>query len=71
MRSARSMAARILPHEERHAAARMHAVADLPAEREDDFADRHLKAMIESMSRAGCSEREIVDAVERASGRRR
>jgi hypothetical protein len=28
--------------------------------------DRHLKMMIESMSRAGCSEREIVAAVERA-----
>jgi hypothetical protein len=31
--------------------------------------DNHLKAMIESMSRAGYSEREIVNAVQRASGR--
>ena len=69
MRSARSMAARILPLEERPLA-RMQAVPDLPAEHEEDFADRHLKVMIESMSRSGCSEREIVDAVERASGQR-
>lgn len=69
MRSARSMAARILPLDERPVAL-MQAVPDLPAEREDDFADRHLKVMIESMSRAGCSEREIVEAVERTSGQR-
>jgi hypothetical protein len=31
--------------------------------------DNHLKVMIESMSRAGCSEREIVNAVQQASGR--
>ena len=69
MRSARSMAARILPIEERPVA-RMQIVPDLPAEHEEDYGDRHLKVMIESMSRAGCSEREIVDAVERASRQR-
>ena len=31
--------------------------------------DNHLKVMIESMSRAGCSEQEIVNAVQQASGR--
>lgn len=69
MRSARSMAARILPLEDRPVV-QMHAVADLSAEPEEDYADRHLKVMIESMSRAGCSEREIVEAVERASRHR-
>ena len=43
--------------------------AIVPVKREQDLADRHLKVLIESMSRAGCSEREIVAAVERASGR--
>jgi IS30 family transposase len=31
-------------------------------------ADFHLRVMIESMSRAGCSEREIAAAVKRAGG---
>ena len=31
--------------------------------------EQHLRIMIESMLRAGCSEREIVAAVERATGR--
>jgi hypothetical protein len=35
--------------------------------RPDD--DQHLKVMIESLVRAGCSEREIVAAVERACDR--
>ena len=35
----------------------------------NDNNDNHLKVMIESMNRAGCSEREIVNAVQRASGR--
>jgi CheY-like chemotaxis protein len=46
----------------------VHAVADVFAERRRGADDRHLKVMIESMVRAGCSEREIVAAVERESG---
>ena len=65
MRSARSMAARILPFDV-SPIARMHVVPD-PVEDSDD---RHLKVLIESLSRAGCSEREIVRAVEEASRRR-
>jgi hypothetical protein len=61
------MAARILPFEDTPVV-QMHAVPDIRTEPADDFADRHLKVMIESMSRAGYSEREIVRAVERASG---
>jgi len=38
---------------------------------EREFADRRLKAMIESMVRAGCSEREIVTAVLEATGEAR
>jgi len=67
MRSARSMAARILPFEDTPVV-QIHAVPDIPADPADDYADRHLKVMIESLSRAGYSEREIVRAVERASG---
>ena len=43
-------------------------LAAVLAERDD--ADRHLKIMIESMVRAGHSEREIIAAVEDATGRR-
>ena len=65
MRSARSMAARILPFDI-PPVTRMHVVPD-PVE---DLDDRHLKVLIESLSRTGCSEREIVRAVEEASRRR-
>ena len=69
MRSARGMAARILPFDV-PPVARMHVVPDLAADPVDDFDDRHLKVLIESLSRAGCSEREIVRAVEEASRHR-
>jgi hypothetical protein len=53
------------------AAIAIHAVNDDPVVQEgirrDD--DRHLKVMIESLVRAGCSEHEIVAAVERACDR--
>ena len=42
----------------------MPAVEDVPAQ--DDF---HLRAMVDSMLRAGHSEREVVAAVEQATGR--
>lgn len=40
-------------------------------DRGENLDDRHLKVLIESLSRAGYSEREIVRAVKEASGRRR
>ena len=43
-------------------------VADVLAERRRDVDDRHLKVMIDSMFRAGASEREVVAAVEQATG---
>jgi hypothetical protein len=69
MRSARSVAARILPFDI-PPVIRMHAVPDLSPDPVGDFDDRHLKVLIESLSRAGCSEREIVRAVEEASRHR-
>lgn len=49
-------------------------LADVLSERqareEREAEEQHLRIMIESMLRAGCSEREIVAAVERATDRR-
>jgi CheY-like chemotaxis protein len=48
----------------------VHTVADVFAERRRGTDDMHLKVMIESMLRDGRSEREIVAAVEHATGTR-
>jgi CheY-like chemotaxis protein len=47
----------------------VHTLADVLAARRRAAGDRHLKVMIESMVRAGVSERQIVAAVEREAGR--
>jgi hypothetical protein len=54
-----------------NAAATILTVEDDPIAQDDlrPDDDRHLKVMIESLVRAGCSEREIVAAVERACDR--
>jgi hypothetical protein len=54
-----------------NAAATILTVEDDPIAQDDlrPDDDRHLKVMIESLVRAGCSEHEIVAAVERACDR--